>query len=212
MSCHMSALQDEQFYSNHDVEIIQKSRHYNGFLKIDHYQFRHRLFAGGWSDPIVRECLERGDAAALLPYDPIADTVVLIEQIRVGALGGEQPWQLEIVAGMIDKAESAEQVARRESEEEAGISIERSESICSYYPSSGGCTEKLYLFVGEVDSTKAQGIHGLAEENEDIRVHVVAREQALKWLQNGRIENAASIIALQWLALNHARLRQQWQV
>ncbi|ATI46295.1 ADP-ribose diphosphatase [Vibrio parahaemolyticus] len=200
--------QDE--FTSRDVEIISKESVFEGFFKMVKYRFKHKLFAGGWSDVVEREMFERGHAAAMLPYDLKTDQVVIIEQIRIGALEHEHPWQLEIVAGMIDRAESAEEVIRREAEEEAGITVGRVASVTSYYPSSGGCSEKLDVFVGEVDASKAHGIHGLDYEDEDIRVHVLSREQAYQWVKDGRFENGASIIALQWLQLNHQELRSQW--
>ncbi len=200
--------QDE--FTSRDVEIISKESVFEGFFKMVKYRFKHKLFAGGWSDVVEREMFERGHAAAMLPYDPKMDQVVIIEQIRIGALEHEHPWQLEIVAGMIDRAESAEEVIRREAEEEAGITVGRVASVTSYYPSSGGCSEKLDVFVGEVDASKAHGIHGLDYEDEDIRVHVLSREQAYQWVKDGIFENGASIIALQWLQLNHQELRSQW--
>ncbi|EII2984289.1 ADP-ribose diphosphatase [Vibrio parahaemolyticus] len=200
--------QDE--FTSRDVEIISKESVFEGFFKMVKYRFKHKLFAGGWSDVVEREMFERGHAAAMLPYDPKTDQVVIIEQIRIGALEHEHPWQLEIVAGMIDRDESAEEVIRREAEEEAGITVGRVASVSSYYPSSGGCSEKLDVFVGEVDASKAHGIHGLDYEDEDIRVHVLSREQAYQWVKDGIFENGASIIALQWLQLNHQELRSQW--
>ncbi|HCH5321366.1 TPA: ADP-ribose diphosphatase [Vibrio parahaemolyticus] len=200
--------QDE--FTSRDVEIISKESVFEGFFKMVKYRFKHKLFAGGWSDVVEREMFERGHAAVMLPYDPKTDQVVIIEQIRIGALEHEHPWQLEIVAGMIDRDESAEEVIRREAEEEAGITVGRVASVTSYYPSSGGCSEKLDVFVGEVDASKAHGIHGLDYEDEDIRVHVLSREQAYQWVKDGRFENGASIIALQWLQLNHQELRSQW--
>ncbi|EGQ8807310.1 ADP-ribose diphosphatase [Vibrio parahaemolyticus] len=200
--------QDE--FTSRDVEIISKESVFEGFFKMVKYRFKHKLFAGGWSDVVEREMFERGHAAAMLPYDPKTDQVVIIEQIRIGALEHEHPWQLEIVAGMIDRDESAEEVIRREAEEEAGITVGRVASVTSYYPSSGGCSEKLDVFVGEVDAAKAHGIHGLDYEDEDIRVHVLSREQAYQWVKDGIFENGASIIALQWLQLNHQELRSQW--
>ncbi|HIF5686941.1 ADP-ribose diphosphatase [Vibrio parahaemolyticus] len=200
--------QDE--FTSRDVEIISKESVFEGFFKMVKYRFKHKLFAGGWSDVVEREMFERGHAAAMLPYDPQTDQVVIIEQIRIGALEHEHPWQLEIVAGMIDRDESAEEVIRREAEEEAGITVGRVASVTSYYPSSGGCSEKLDVFVGEVDASKAHGIHGLDYEDEDIRVHVLSREQAYQWVKDGIFENGASIIALQWLQLNHQELRSQW--
>lgn len=111
--------QDE--FTSQDVEIISKETLFKGFFKMVKYRFKHRLFAGGWSDVVEREMFERGHAAAMLPYDPIKDQVVIIEQIRVGALEHDHPWQLEIVAGMIDRDESVEDVIRREAHEEAGL-------------------------------------------------------------------------------------------
>ncbi|MGR5434209.1 ADP-ribose diphosphatase [Vibrio owensii] len=197
-------------FTPQDVEIISKETVFTGFFKMVKYRFKHRLFAGGWSGIVEREMFERGHAAAMLPYDPVTDQVVIIEQIRVGALEHSHPWQLEIVAGMIDRDESSEEVIRREAEEEAGIQVGRVASVTSYYPSSGGCSEKLDVFIGEVDATKAHGIHGLDYENEDIRVHVISRETAYQWVKDGKFENGASIIALQWLQLNHQELTSQW--
>ncbi|WP_318507442.1 ADP-ribose diphosphatase [Photobacterium leiognathi] len=199
-----------QSFGMEDVDILAKETVYQGFFKMVKYRFRHKLFAGGWSGEISREMFERGHAAALLPYDPITDEVVLIEQFRVGAMaGGCEPWQLEIVAGMIDhQDESSEDVVKREAVEEAGLTVAELEKVTRYLSSSGGCSEMLDIFVGTVDSTQAGGIHGLAEESEDIRVHVVSREQAYEWVESGKIENAASIIALQWLQLNYSRLQK----
>ncbi|EEX93217.1 ADP-ribose pyrophosphatase [Vibrio orientalis CIP 102891 = ATCC 33934] len=201
--------QDQQF-TPQDVEIISKETLFQGFFRMVKYRFKHRLFEGGWSEPIEREMFERGHAAAMLPYDPIADQVVIIEQIRVGALEHQSPWQLEIVAGMIDQGEVAEDVVRREAVEEAGIEVGLLAKVTSYYPSSGGCSEMLDVFVGQVDASTAYGVHGLDYEGEDIRVHVMSRQQAYQWVIDGKFENGASIIALQWLELNHQRLKEEW--
>ncbi|MCJ0821795.1 ADP-ribose diphosphatase [Vibrio vulnificus] len=197
-------------FTPEDVEVLSKEPLFQGFFKMIKYRFRHKLFAGGWSNVIEREMFERGHAAAMLPYDPIRDQVVLIEQIRVGALEHQHPWQLEIVAGMIDRDESADDVVRREAQEEAGLEVGQLVSVVSYYPSAGGCSEKLDVFIGEVDASKAHGIHGLDYEDEDIRVHLMTREQAYDLVKQGKIENGASIIALQWLELNHLQLKSQW--
>ncbi|EKO3563137.1 ADP-ribose diphosphatase [Vibrio fluvialis] len=198
-------------FTPEDVEIVSTETLFQGFFRMVKYRFKHRLFQGGWSQTIEREMFERGHAAALLPYDLQRDQVVMIEQIRVGALEHANPWQLEIVAGIIDRAESAEEVVRREAEEEAGISVNRTEKITSYYPSAGGCSEKLDVYVGEVDASLAHGVHGLDYEGEDIKVHVMSRRDAYQLVKEGRIENGASIIALQWLELNYGQLQSQWQ-
>ncbi|MFA0570199.1 MAG: ADP-ribose diphosphatase [Vibrio gallaecicus] len=198
-------------FTPQDVEIISKKTLFRGFFKMVKYTFKHRLFEGGWSQPIEREMFERGHAAALVPYDPIRDEVVIIEQIRVGALEHENPWQLEIVAGIIDTDETAENVARREALEEAGLEVKKVLPITSYYPSSGGCSEKLDVFVGQVDSSLAKGVHGLDYEGEDIRVQVMKREQAYQYVKDGKFENGATIIAMQWLQLNYLDLQSQWK-
>ncbi|MBF4245803.1 ADP-ribose diphosphatase [Vibrio anguillarum] len=204
---------DKQYniFTPQDVDVISKETLFQGFFRMVKYRFKHKLFEGGWSEVIEREMFERGHAAAMLPYDPARDEVVIIEQIRVGALEHAHPWQLEIIAGVIDPNETSEQVIRREAMEEAGIEVNRIEKISSYYPSSGGCSELLDVFVGEIDATQAKGVHGLDYEGEDIKVHVMSREEAYRLVKNGQIENGASIIALQWLELNYQQLQLQWQ-
>ncbi|WNN43733.1 ADP-ribose diphosphatase [Winslowiella toletana] len=198
-------------FTKNDVEIIARDSLYRGFFSIQRYRFRHRLFNGGVSDEVVREIFERGHAAVLLPYDPLRDEVVLIEQIRIAAFDtSPTPWLMEMVAGMIEPGESVEDVARREAVEEAGLTVGRIKPIISYLASPGGTSERSSVMVGEVDASLAQGCHGLEEENEDILVHVVSREQAYQWVEEGRIDNAASVIALQWLELHHKKLREEW--
>jgi ADP-ribose pyrophosphatase len=208
----MMQMPKKQFaeFTEKDVEVVSKETVFQGFFKMVKYHFKHKRFDGTWSNTIDREMFQRGRAAALLPYDPIRDEVVLIQQIRVGALEHASPWQLEIVAGIIDRNESAEEVVRRESVEEAGLDVARLAKVTSYYPSAGGCNEILDVYVGEVDSTQAEGIHGLDYEDEDIKVYVVSRSEAYELVKSGQIENGASIIALQWLELNKDALRSQW--
>ncbi|MBT1728951.1 ADP-ribose diphosphatase [Enterobacter quasimori] len=199
-------------FAKNDVEIIARETLYSGFFSMDLYRFRHRLFNGEMSGEIKREIFERGHAAVLLPFDPVLDEVVLVEQIRIAAYDvSESPWLLEMVAGMIEEGESVEDVARREALEEAGLVVGRTKPVLSYLASPGGTSERLSIMVGEVDATTAEGIHGLADENEDIRVHVVSREQAYQWVEEGKIDNAASVIALQWLQLHYQTLRNEWK-
>ena len=199
-------------FAKNDVEIIARETLYSGFFSMEVYRFRHRLFNGEMSGEIKREIFERGHAAVLLPFDPVRDEVVLVEQVRIAAYDtSETPWLLEMVAGMIEEGESVEDVARREALEEAGLAIGRTKPVLSYLASPGGTTERSSIMVGEVDATTAKGIHGLADENEDIRVHVVSREQAYQWVEEGLIDNAASVIALQWLQLHHQNLRNEWK-
>ncbi len=192
-------------------EVLDKTVCYDGFFRFERHRVRFRLFSGGWSQPIEREVLERGHAAAVLPYDPERDRVVLLEQFRAAAIdapGG--PWLIEIVAGIIEPGESAEAVIRREAVEEAGSVIGETEFIGEFLLSPGGSSERLAMYCGRVDSTSAGGIHGLAGEGEDIRVFTMAADEALAAIADGRIRNANAVIALQWLALNRERLRAAW--
>jgi len=98
-----------------DYEIIARETVHDGFFQVSRFTLRHALFAGGQSSTLVRERLERGNAVAVLPYDPWRDEVVLVEQFRVGALEtGFGPWVIETVAGIIEPGERAEEVAHRE--------------------------------------------------------------------------------------------------
>ncbi len=196
---------------NIDVEVLEKTICFEGFFRLERYRLRHRLFNGDWSKPVQRELFERGHAAAVLPYDPVRDEVVLIEQFRVGAMTAPGvPWLLEIVAGIIEADEAAEDVVKREGIEEAGCVITDLIPLYDYLVSPGGTTERIALFCGRVDATQAEGVHGVSEEGEDIKVHVVTLDAALKSLKSGRINSASSIISLQWLALNRDDVHTLW--
>ena len=194
------------------VEIESHSICFQGFFRIEKFRLRHELFKGGMSETMSRELFERGQAVAVLPYDPVLDRVVLIEQFRIGALNDPQgPWLTEIVAGMIAEGETVEAVARREAEEEAGCVIGELLPICRFYPSPGGCSESVILFCGRVDASNVGGIYGLAHEHEDIRVFTAGFAEAMEWIESGRINSAAPIMALQWLALNKGKVKAAWQ-
>lgn len=195
------------------VEIVKRDNCFKGFYKLDKVQLRHELFAGGMSREISRELFVRHDAVCVLPYDPLRDEVVLIEQFRVGALGKvDNPWLIEMVAGLIDKAtEVPEDVAHREAEEEAGLAISALWPITRYFPSPGGSDEYVHLYLGRCTSEGAGGLHGLEEESEDIRVRVWSFDDAMQAVRDGQICNAATIISLQWLALNKDEVRGMWK-
>ena len=191
--------------------LINKKLLYSGFFKLTQINLQHDLFAGGQSPVLTRELLDRGQAVAVLPYDPQRDKIVLVEQFRIGA--GEDktgPWKIEIIAGYQEAGESAEQVAFREADEEAGCKVSDLELMVQYYSSPGGSNEQIQIFLGSTDSSAINGIHGLDEEGEDIKVHVISSQQAFDWLDSGRIDSAAPIIALQWFRLNRERIRQKW--
>lgn len=198
-------------FDNNDVEIVAKEPLYQGFFEMRKYQFKHRLFKGGWSPVIAREVFERGHAVAVLLYDPDLTEFVLIEQFRIGAMPtSDSPWLIEIVAGIVEKGEVAEEVCAREAYEEAGVGITDLYKAMSYLSSPGGTTERIHVYVGKVDACGAIGVHGLDHEGEDILVHRVKEQQAINWLAEGKIDNAASIIALQWFQLNKQKVLDEW--
>ena len=194
-----------------DVELERRETSYSGYFAVDTLTLRHRLFAGGWSSPMRRELFQRGDAVGVLPWNPETDEVVLIEQFRVGALrGADNPWMLELIAGIVEPGESDPEVAHREAEEEAGCQLHRLEPIATFYPSAGACSEQIRLFIGETTGADHGAVKGLAAEHEDILVHQMARTEALAMLDRGEINNGHTLIALQWLALHGERLRKDW--
>lgn len=203
---------DGPCFSREDVKIINVKTVYDGVFRVRKYLLKHRVVEGGWTRELTRECFERPPAVGVLLYDPYKDHVVVVEQFRIGALDSpEGPWQIELVAGIMEKGETAEAVAHREVMEESGTDVLDLEYICEYYPSPGGCNEKIFLYCGGVDSEGMGGSHGVAEEGEDIWVHVFPREELWHTLQENYIQNAATIIALQWLQMNWQRLQQKWQ-
>jgi ADP-ribose pyrophosphatase len=171
------------------------------YFKLDEYSITHELFGGGFSPVFTREIFERGTVVAVLPFDPLRAKVID---------DTDGPWLIECVAGVIEAGESESAVALRECEEEAGCTISDLETISRYYVSPGGTTEHCSLFCGIVDSEGVGGIHGLPHEHEDIRVMVIDSAQAYAWLRDGKIRSSATIIALQWLELNEARIIERY--
>ncbi len=195
-----------------DYRIVERENCFTGFYKLDRLHVQHRQFSGAMGPVLSRELFVRHEAVCVLPYDPQRDALVMIEQFRVGAIDrAESPWLLEMVAGLIDKDESPEEVARREAIEEAGLEIGELRPIARYFPSPGGSDELVHLYLGRCDSRGAGGIHGLEEEGEDIRVHVLSFDEAMRTLTDGTINNAACLIALQWLSLHRDEIRETWR-
>ncbi|MBK1698696.1 NUDIX domain-containing protein [Rhodovibrio salinarum] len=192
------------------VQILAADSPFKGFFRIDRYQLRHRKHDGSWSEPMTREVFERGHAVAVLPYDPVRDEVVLIEQFRPGALaGGMPPWQIEVVAGIIEANEDPDDVARREADEESGLHLQELIPISHYLATPGGSSETIRLYCGLIDATNAGGLHGLDHENEDIHARAMAFDAAFDLLGQGPADNAPTVMALYWLALNQTRLRER---
>ena len=200
-----------QTYGHEDYQIIEAERVFQGYFSINKLTIKHRLFDGNWSNSFQREIFERGNAAAVLLYDPDLQSVVLLEQFRAGALASEtSPWMLEVVAGIIEAGETPEGLVIREAEEEAGQKISELIKIGEFFTTPGGSTEKLWLFCAKVDASDAAGVFGLENEDEDIRTFTMNLDEAEKGLNNGLFENATSIIALQWLLLNREKVHSSW--
>ena len=195
------------------VEILAHTQLFQSYLKIDSYRLRHRLHAGGQSEPITRELLRRGRAVGILLYDPDRESVALIEQFRIGAMAAGFPaWVLEIAAGLVEPGETSLDVARREAREEAGAELHATIPIMRYVVSPGCTDETVEIFLARVDSDRLAGVHGLHHEGEDIRVVVMPLADALAACADGRIANAMTLLALQWLALNLHDLAPRWQI
>ena len=203
----------EPQFSAGDVEILERETPFQGFFRVDRLTLRHRLFRGGWSAPLKRELFMRRDAAAALPYDPQRGEILLVEQFRIGALEWrDSPWCLEMIAGIADKdGESAEDLIRREAIEEAGVTLTDMQQIAHYMPSPGGSNERLRIFVARADLTNAGGVFGHQGEGEDIRAFTVPVDDIPALLSSGRLDNAASIIALQWMLLHRSSLDARWR-
>lgn len=199
-------------FGDDDVEIISRSLAHDGFLKVEHLKLRHRLFSGGWSDVFLRELQLRNPAVGVLLFDPQRDMLLLVRQFRVGMYGEEaSAWPLEIVAGMVASGEDLEEVARRESKEESNCVPADLIRICDYYNSPGATNEKVTVFCGRFDSANAGGVYGLDEEHEDIEVQLLSFDEAMEMLERGEINNAMTLVALQWLKLHRHAVLDRWK-
>lgn len=180
---------------------------WRGHFRADRITMRHETFAGGESGPLVLEVFDLGEAACVLPWDPASDRVLLIEQFR-GAVAGlaATPWLLETIAGDLGPGEMPEAVARREAVEEAGLSVDRLIPAGAILPCPGAVATWVHAFIAPCDLDAAGGIHGLAEEGEDILVHVLPLEEALAMVDDGRIQAAHATIPLLWLARHRESL------
>ena len=206
-------MQQTAFNQQDDVEILSRETVYKSFTQVDVVKLKHRLFAGGISPIIQRELVIKPEAIGVFIYDPNLDSVLLIEQFRVGALSHPNPWQLEIVAGLVDgHGESLEDVAKREVLEEAGVELSRLEKVMTFLLSPGGSNEKFTLFVGQADLRQAGGFFGLPEEGEDIKVSIVSATDFVDLLaKNSMLWNAPLLIAGRWFALIKTLLQSKWQ-
>ena len=195
-----------------DVELADATLVGESYGRLIRYRLRHRLFDGGWSEEMSRDCFDSGPAVILLPYNPTSDEVVLIRQFRTGPwAAGAEPWTLECVAGRLDKdGKSAKDIATAEAREEAGLTVLALEPIPGFFTSPGIFAEHLSAFCGRIEETSA-GIHGLAGEHEDIRAETYKAPRAIELALQGAITAGPSLVCLFWLALNRDRLRALWR-
>ena len=193
---------------NKKWQMLSKNRVYDGFYKVDSCEIEHSLFQGGTTNPMKRELLYRGNVAAVLPYDKRDDSVVLIEQFRIGATNQQDPWLVEVIAGMVETGESPEDMVYREAEEEAGLTLDNLSLMTTYLASPGMTTEEVFIYSSLADLKDAGGYFGLETENEDIRVLKMKADEAIELFDKGVIRNAISVIAMLWLKLNIDKLRQ----
>ena len=195
-----------------DVEDLGADLSHVGFFLLKTLHLRHRRFDGAMSEALEREVFIPGDAATVLPYDPVRDRVLLIEQFRMGpwARGDGHPWQLEPIAGRIDGGESAESSAFREAVEEAGLRLLRLEPVARYYGTPGYSSEMFHSFIGIADLPDGvAGLGGEEAEHEDIRSHVLSFEAAMALIGTGEANNGPLILSLLWLARERDRLRAE---
>ncbi|HEY6979874.1 NUDIX domain-containing protein [Reyranella sp.] len=197
---------------NETAELVRQEVAFRGYFKVVRYFFRHGLHQGGQSKVIAREVFERGQAAAVLPYDAGRDEVALIRQFRAGAyVAGHHPFTWEIVAGIIEDGETAETLVRREAVEEAGLEVADLLPVQNVMLTPGACSESCQIFVGRADTGSAGGIFGLESEGENILVKVMSFAEAYAMIERCEVDNAVSVIALQWLALHRDDMRRRWR-
>ncbi len=195
-----------------DYTLLDRTVVFQGARRVERVKFKYRRFSGAWTEPLERETPLHPAIASVLPYDPREDRVVLVEQFRLTvAVLGDPPWIIEQVAGRLDAGETPEDTARREALEESGCTLTDLHRVMNLYPAPGGVVQRWTVFVGRADAMPEQGsLHGLENENEDLRVHVLPMSEALRWLDEGRIHEAATTITLQWMALHRDTLRRAW--
>lgn len=202
--------------SSPDVEIESQQRVWQGRFAVDLVHFRSRRFDGTMSGPRTWELFRRGRAAAVLPYDPWTDRLVLMEQFRLPALAaGVAPVMMEIPAGLCDGGESPAATASREIVEEIALPADRLHPVADVVLTPGGSDERCTIFAGRVHAppTDAHGIGataGLASEQEDIRVRVLPAATAIERALAGDYANSVTVIALLWLAARRDWLRREW--
>lgn len=194
-----------------DLELIRHWQPYGNFFAVEEYDLRFRRFDGGMSPAVNRAVFISADAAVVLPYDPVRDRVLLIEQFRMGphARGDSEPWLLEAIAGRIDGGETPEEAVHREAMEEAGLTLKALLPASRYYPSPSAKSEFLYTYVGLADLPDGTaGLGGVPGEAEDIRAHLLPFETLFDLVEGGEVTAGPLALLTYWLALRREALRR----
>lgn len=192
-----------------DVVVHGHKRAYMNFFAMEEMDLQFRRYDGSLS-PVINRCAAMvGHAAVVLPYDPLRDQVLLVEQFRAPPfiMGDTSPWMWEPVAGVIDPGESAETTAIREAKEEAGVTIQQLEVVARAYPSSGALAEFIHIFVGLCDLSDISGGGGMAGEGEDIRSRILSYEALMQGVDGQEYKDMPLVMAALWLARHRGRLR-----
>ena len=185
-------------------KILNKINLYSGFYSLNKYEFIHQKHDGEWTDKIQREVFSGAHVSTLLPYDPIKKEIVLIQQFRAGVISRyDDDYLYEIVAGIIEEGENAEETAKRECLEETGCEVKKITPIQGYFPAPGSSESYYELFLGEIISFDGVRIKGLESENENILVKSFKINEVKEMLKNNQITNGLTLIALQWFFLEY---------
>jgi nudix-type nucleoside diphosphatase (YffH/AdpP family) len=192
------------------VQVSARREPYAHFFAVEEYDLSFQRFDGSPSPVVTRAVFVSGDAVTVLPYDPVRDRVLVVEQFRSGpfARGDSQPWQIEAIAGRIDVGETAEEAARREAVEEAGLTLGALLPVAGYYPTPGISAEFLYSYVAITDLPDGSaGVFGVEGEAEDIRGHLISFDDLMALVASGEISNAPLIMTAYWLQARRGDLR-----
>lgn len=192
------------------VVIAKQRRAYAEYFALDEFDLSHERFDGSMTPVLKRGVFLAPDAALVLPYDPLRDRVLLVEQMRMGPLarGDRALWQLEPIAGRLDPGEDPRDTARREAIEETGLRIGELHAVGESYGSPGNSSEYHYSYVGIADlPDETAGLGGLEAEDEDIRSRVMGFDDLLARCDAQEIANSPLVLITYWLARHRARLR-----
>jgi nudix-type nucleoside diphosphatase (YffH/AdpP family) len=193
-----------------DVALVSLERPYAQYFALEEYDLKFRRYDGARSSMVRRAVFVATDAAIVLPYDPVRDRVLLIEQFRPGpfARGDDKPWMLEPIAGRVDGGETPETTAHREAAEEAGLSLKTLHKAGQCYASPGCSSEYFHIFVAIADlPDMCTGVGGISDEAEDIRSFLYSYDALMGMVDSMQIANAPLALAALWLARHRDRLR-----